>query len=203
MAKHKIGAAVLLSAILIGNCAIISYNHKDDNKEEIEAHAVSETDAASYIPPTSFSTKQYIEYEVPSGDTSFKSYMDYRAITNTNSPQYKLQEEAYTDSDGLRIYGSMGYYMIALGSYYTDTVGDKFRITLDNGETFLAVVGDLKADCHTDGTNRYYPMQNGMKNVVEFIVDTSELDKTAKKMGDISSIKKFEGKVSKIEKILE
>ena len=31
-----------------------------------------------------------VSYSVPDGDTSFKTYMSYKAITNTESAQYQL-----------------------------------------------------------------------------------------------------------------
>lgn len=173
----------------------------------------SSLDQANYIPeatvteshtdsePIMFSTREYIPYSVPDGDTSFKSYMSYKCITNKASKQYKLQQDAWTDKNGLRRYNS--YYMVALGSFYADNVGDMVRITLDNGASFVAIVGDLKADCHTDSTNRYYPMRNGCKNVVEFIVDTSELDSSVRRSGDISTLNYFKGNISSIERIKE
>jgi hypothetical protein len=46
-------------------------------------------------------------------------------------------------------------------------------------------------------------MNDGGKNVIEFIVDTDELDSMARKMGDISFISGFKGNVSTIERIYE
>jgi len=138
--------------------------------------------------------------DVPDGDTSFKSYMDYRCITNRESAQYKLQQKCTTDTDGLRR-TSGGDYVIAVGSYYSDTVGERFKITTEGGE-FYATVGDLKADAHTNRTHQYTAMDGGMKNVIEFVVDVDTLDETAKRMGDISYADgKFEGNVERIEKI--
>lgn len=131
--------------------------------------------------------------------TDFKSYMDYRCITNTNSSQYKLQKYAWTDENGLRRYDD--YYLVALGSYYSSTVGDCFKITLDTGETFDVMVGDCKADCDTDSTHMYHPMRDGSGNVIEFIVDTKELPKEVRRMGTVSAIDIFEGNVESIEKI--
>jgi hypothetical protein len=135
---------------------------------------------------------------VPDGDTSFKSYMDYKCITDSNSPQYKLQGECWTDKNGLRRFGDD--YVIAVGSYYAESVGERLEITLDSGDKFTAVVGDFKADSHTDSTHRYYPMSNGDKNVIEFIVDTGSLDKKAKRMGDISYVDGFEGNIESVTK---
>lgn len=147
-----------------------------------------------------------VSYEVPNGDTSFKTYMGYQAITNTNSAQYKLQQKATTDEHGLRQVDD--YYMVALGSFYAESIGDKFVIELDSGVRIKVIVGDFKADKHTDNTNRYIDIYdiNGnfiSHNVIEFIVDTAILDRTAKDWGDISAIDGFEGNISAIYKLEE
>ena len=133
---------------------------------------------------------------VPDVDTSFKAYMDYRAITDRGSAQWELQQEAETDGNGLRMHG--GRYMIAVGTYYGD-VGDELTVTLDTGESFEAVIGDIKADCDTDPTNRYFPMEQG-GNVIEFIVDVRELPRDARRAGDISEIDGFDGNIKRIER---
>jgi hypothetical protein len=136
-------------------------------------------------------------FSVPDVDSDFKSYMDYRAITNRHSDQYMLQQECSTDPDtGIRVHN--GYYCIALGTYYSSTIGERFKITLDTGEELLCEIGDIKADCHTDDTNRYVPC-NG--NIVEFIVDTKKLPKEVRRMGTLSAIDIFEGSVESIEKL--
>jgi len=132
-------------------------------------------------------------------DTDFKAYMDYRYITCKSSPQYKLQQYAWTDENGLRRYDD--YYLVALGSYYSTTVGDCFKITLDTGETFNVMVGDCKADCDTDSKHMYHPMRDGGGNVIEFIVDTKSLPREVRQMGTVSAIDIFEGNVESIEKI--
>jgi len=138
-------------------------------------------------------------FEVPDVDTEFKAYMDYRAITNTRSSQYKLQKQAWTDENGLRRFDD--YYLVAMGSYYSSTVGDCFKITLDSGETFKCMIGDCKADCDTDSEHMYHPMTEGRGNVIEFIVDTKKLPKEVRTMGTVSAIDIFEGDVESIEKI--
>jgi len=135
-------------------------------------------------------------FSVPDIDSDFKSYMDYRCITNTTSDQYKLQKECETNEYGIREHD--GYYVIALGTYYSTTIGERFKITLDTGEELLCEVGDIKADSDTDKTNRYVPI-NG--NIVEFIVDTKELPKKVRQMGTISAIDIFEGSIESIEKL--
>ncbi|MCL2507977.1 MAG: hypothetical protein FWF05_02240 [Oscillospiraceae bacterium] len=137
------------------------------------------------------------DYEIPQGDTSFKTYTYYTSL-NRNSAQWKLQQEAYTDENGLRKMG--GDYMVALGSYYSGTLGERFLVTLDGGETFTVVVCDFKSDRHTDSANQYSPVNAQMKNVVEFYVDKN-LDSAAKRMGDVSYIEGFKGNITAIEKI--
>jgi ribonucleoside-triphosphate reductase len=104
--------------------------------------------------------------------------MDYRYITDTTSDQWELSQIAYTDEYGLRKVND--YYCVAMGSYYSENVGDKFEITLENGNKFNVIIGDLKQDCHTDATNQYTPVydNNGNfygANVIEFIVVTINL----------------------------
>lgn len=181
----------ILVSLTIGTFKLMDWDKPDD----IQAYSTAEVE--EYHTPTI----TWTEYNVPDGKTSFKSYMSWRAITNTRSDQYRLQQECWTDDNGLRRYDDK--YVIALGSYYTHEIGDTFKITLDNGKSFKAVVGDFKADRHTDSLHQYTPTNDVGKCVVEFVVDTKTLNNTAKKMGDISYIKGFEGNVEKMEKLEE
>lgn len=135
---------------------------------------------------------------VPKIDSSFKTYMDYRAITDRSSKQYQLQESSSTHCNGIRVHKS-GRYVIAIGTYYAEEVGKKLDITLDNGYTFHAIVGDIKQEKHTDPTNKYVPINN---SVLEFVVQTEELPKIATKMGDVSYVdENLQGKVVKIKAV--
>ncbi len=133
---------------------------------------------------------------LPDVNTEFKTYMDYRAITDTCSVQYDLQQEAYTDSLGIRRIGSD--VCVALGTGYASGCGERFEITLDSGNSFTAVVGDIKADSHTDPTNRYVELWEGYGDMVEFIVDTEELDSDIRIMGSIGEYEKYSGSVVSI-----
>lgn len=134
----------------------------------------------------------YTNYDVPSNN-SIKSYMSYRTITSTSSNQYKLQQIAYTGNNGIRMVN--GRYCIAVGSYYTTTIGQYIDVVLENGSVIHGILADCKADEHTDSTNRIHK-EDG--SVVEFVVDTDCLDKTARKMGDISYISDWNSKVVNI-----
>jgi hypothetical protein len=187
--KHILIAAGVAAAIAGTMALALPKDSENENRGIAEAEAVT---------PMVMSAVFTESMSVPDGDTSFKSYMDYKCITDRNSPQYKLQGECWTDKNGLRRFGDD--YVIAVGSYYAESVGERLEITLDSGDKFTAVVGDFKADSHTDSTHRYYPMSNGDKNVIEFIVDTGSLDKKAKRMGDISYVDGFEGNIESVTK---
>jgi len=120
--------------------------------------------------------------------SSFKTYMDYRKL-NSGSPQGALQKQAVTDANGLRTVN--GRYTVAVGSYFSHTIGMPIDVTLDNGTTIQCIIGDAKANQHT--TNNHSVGLRG--DAVEFIVDTRSLNSTAKTRGDISFIPGFEGVV--------
>lgn len=115
-------------------------------------------------------------------NNSFKAYMSYKTITNISSSQYKLQQRATTGKYGIRTVN--GRYCIAVGSYYTTTIGTKIDIVMENSNIIQCVLGDVKADAHTDSLNRANP--NGC--IIEFLVDMNTLDKTCKRMGDMSYV---------------
>ncbi len=139
----------------------------------------------------------YNPMELPSKTKGeFKTYMDYRKITNKSSKQWHLQQLATTNEEGFRLFN--GRYLVAVGTFYADEVGKELRITLEDGTVFLAMVGDIKDNLHTDRTNRYIE-KNG--NIVEFIVDVDKLDPITKKLGNVSN-SGFEGHIAMIEEVI-
>ena len=122
----------------------------------------------------------YIEYIAPI-TSGFKSYMPYTAITSKSSPQYKLQQIAYTGTYGIRQYDNR--YCVAIGTAFNADVGTYFDLILANGTVIPCIVADIKADKHTD-SNNMITIANGC--LTEFIVDSSTLNRKAKRMGDIS-----------------
>lgn len=123
----------------------------------------------------------YTLYDVPT-TSGFKSYMDYRSITSTDSRQYKLQNRyAETGEYGIRMVD--GRYCVAIGSHFTSDIGQYFDLILENGTVIPCVMSDQKADKHTD-SNNIVTMHNGCMS--EFIVDTNSLSDSAKNRGNIS-----------------
>lgn len=126
--------------------------------------------------------------------SDFKSYMDYRAITNTSSTQYKMQQEAYTDENGLRKIGE--HFCVAMSTYYGN-IGDILYVETDKGASWTVILSDVKSDAHTDGTHRYTVSNHCM---MEFIVDTPAMSTSVKRSGTVNSLG-FQGKICYIEKI--
>lgn len=120
---------------------------------------------------------------------TFKSYMSYRAITSTGSPQYKLQRKAYTDGDtGVRMVD--GRYCIAVGPKVATKIGTKLDLMYKNGKIVPAIVADQKS-----GTVDGY--RHGDGSAVEFVVDNSALPRCAKRAGDMSALDEFKGRITK------
>lgn len=143
-------------------------------------------------------TSTSTSYSVPNNGGKFKSYTNYKLLNKNSSQWTKVQcnNNAYTDSNGLRKVGD--YYCVAMGSYYTNTLGDLFEIKTENG-SFKVIICDFKANAHTDSKNQY-TVANGC--IIEFYVDMPTLNSRAKTMGDISYIGgKFAGKIISIVKI--
>ena len=124
--------------------------------------------------------------------SNFKTYMDYRAITNKSSQQWQLQKLAYTDSNGLRKVDDR--FLIAVGSYFTRNIGQKVDVQLGDGTVLPCIVGDAKADGDTingHSTGRH-------NDAIEFIVDQRGLHSVARERGDISYISGFSGNVTSL-----
>jgi hypothetical protein len=135
----------------------------------------------------------YNELELPEeADGKFKTYMDYRKITDKTSKQWKLQEQAWTEERGFRKIGE--HFLVAVGTFYADEVGKELLIEFEDGQQIKAIVGDIKQNKHTDPTNRYVPV-NG--NIVEFIVDVEKLDPEVIRRGDVSWLG-LNGKITSI-----
>lgn len=123
----------------------------------------------------------------------FKSYMSYKAITDRSSKQWQLQQQAYTDENGIRCVD--GRPMIAVGTGWGLVVGDVALVTCDNGNNFEVIIGDIKADAHTLSDNKT-GAANGCR--CEFIVDSSTLNNTVKVMGNVAVLKAYSGYVTDI-----
>ena len=124
-------------------------------------------------------------------DSNRKLYMAYTAVTDTASAQYDLlYNNAYTTPEGLRAVGDR--YCIALGSYYTTTIGQKVDLLLEDGSVVHCILGDCKADCHTNTTHQY---NWGTGNVAEFIVDDSVFSWQCDGSGTVNWVDGLDGRI--------
>jgi hypothetical protein len=187
--------AIVLAVIIWG---ITSRPAQAEETEPVqEAIVEEEDDERWHIPATTYAALEElprISYEVPKAENGAKRFMDYRTITDKTTSQWAIQQDAVTDEYGFRRYGDA--YCVAMGTYYAETCGDVFEITLDSGLTFSALVSDIKRDCDTDETNRH---REG--NVVEFIVDKDAIPEDAAAMGDMSYGTPMQGKVVSIYRV--
>jgi hypothetical protein len=131
---------------------------------------------------------------VPSVSQDFKSYTAYTALSRKSSQWKKIQTIAYSDTNGLRKVGD--YYCVAMGSYYSTTLGDLFKITTNQGNVFEIIICDFKSDRHTNSTHQYTARN---QCITEFYVDYSCFNSAARRAGSISAIDGFGGKITSIE----
>ena len=111
--------------------------------------------------------KRYDSYEIGAcSSNSTKTYMDYRAITARGSRQYQyIRQHMKVDESTGFLYDKDGFIGVALGSYY-GVIGDRYYITLSNGNILPVVKIEEKADADT--VNGCYHESDG--SVIEFVI---------------------------------
>lgn len=105
----------------------------------------------------------------PKAKLGVQTFMCYTAVTARSSAQYKLLNSSQAKDEGL--YRKVaGRYAVALGSFYGSRIGTTYTLTFRQADgtqkTISAVLGDQKADRHTDARNQYHTVDG---SVVEFI----------------------------------
>lgn len=140
------------------------------------------------------------ECSLPVISTNVKLFTDYRSYNLWFTPHYRLQQAAWTDEQGFRRYNDD--YIVALGSYYSVRIGDRFEITLSGGKTFTVIFGDGKADIDCDSRNMYTPCfdyeGNQAANLLEFIIDKDKLPKEIYGYGSLDKLEDFNGDIVKM-----
>lgn len=202
----RIGIALLcLYVFFVFLCCLYGGESMEINDEELVIETItlplipspSSTPMPS-PPPTPTSTPSPTLEPTPTpmpdpfhGQSTFKSYENYKNITNTSSPQYALQQEAYSGDYGIRMVGDR--YCVAMGSHWAKKIGTKLDIYLESGELIKVILGDNKQDQHTLH-DRKVGADN--KDVLEFIVDVDQIPEKVKNCGSFNCI--FTGKVSAV-----
>ena len=131
-----------------------------------------------------------VSYDIPA-NTGKKSWMGCN-LFGAGTRQAALQQMAMTDENGLRTVN--GRYCVAIGSHFGTSIGQCFDLILMDGTRIPCVMGDQKADCHTDAQNIF----TGNGCCSEFIVEQSALNPAAKQSGSVSSINGWNSPVMKI-----
>lgn len=142
---------------------------------------------------------QWVEMDVPSNN-SFKSYMDYRKVTDIKSEQYAFLQICEDSACGIML--SEGRYCIAVGSYYTTEIGTRIDLVMENSSIVPCIVAECKNNDHTDTLNQQHLVD---KSVIEFVVNVDNLsDYVRYTRGDCSFCDpRLEGEISSIRVYLE
>ena len=170
----------------------IGYDEESSNDSSEESGVESLIEQTACVKEVD---ESYESLEIPYGQTDCFLYMDYRAITDTSSKQWELQQSAWTDWQGFRRIGDD--YCVALGTFYGQ-VGDRFRITTDCGNVYTVQMADAKG---YDSNGWYHVAGNGKINLVEFIVATECLPSEVTLFGDCGVLDNIGGNVVSIERI--
>lgn len=140
------------------------------------------------------------EVALPDIPTNMKFCTDYRCYNIDGTPHKRLQSVSYTDELGCRRYNDD--YCVGLGSFYSERIGDRFEVTLDTGNIFTIITGDMKADCDTDINNMYTPCINyeseNCANVLEFIIDDDVVSEKMYAYGSLDYHDEFKGNIIKM-----
>lgn len=131
-------------------------------------------------------------YKTP-GNSSWKTFMDSDTIKTKSTNQWRLKQMYVTSDYGIRTFN--GRYAIAIGTAFNVPAGTYVDVKLSTGKVLPCIVGDIKRDCDTGADNMQVPV-NG--NVVEFIVDTETLAKSAKIRGNLNVLPELEGDIVSI-----
>jgi len=192
-----VAIVVLIALIIIG----FTINETQNIRTEVKTLSGQVEAIETRIPELNATESREIPISMPrydslplpnASDGSFKSWENWEKITNQNSKQYHLQQLAYTDNLGFRRFN--GYYLISLGQFYSNKIGQRFQIQFGEGRIIDVMIGDVKAD--KDCVDRMYCKGDG--SIVEFIVDVGVMDKTVLAGGNLS-ILNMQGRVLSIE----
>lgn len=131
------------------------------------------------------------KYAETNGKHGWKPWARHTAVTNKQSPQYKLEQVAKTDELGRRIVQDARgewRFLVALPVYWAggtfQDVGRLVDIKMANGTVLKCVLADIKKIEHSyKGEGKYG--SNG--EVIEVICDGSRLIPAVKKSGNASN----------------
>jgi len=162
---------------------------ENDQLQEELAELQSENDEiqADYHALVTLLNNEEPEYREICSTGTFKSWMDYRAITDSSSKQWQLQQSATTDPYyGLRLYGE--YVMVAMGPQY-GPVGAKYLIQFQDRSVIKVIISDIKHQGCTSSDG----------SMLEMLVDAKVLPLNIKTSGNFDSV--FHGRIIEIREV--
>jgi len=165
------------------------------NKNIPDSSSAASIPATPTIEPTAMPTEQptitpttvtidltpnYLE--LPKGSTGeFKSIENASSITDQDSKQWHFKQLWRTDNLGFKRFGN--YYIVAMGTFYAQYIGQIFLITFEERE-ILCMIGDVKRD--SDCINQMYDKRD--KSIVEFVVDETVMSDSIQSLGNLSTL---------------
>lgn len=180
-------------------------NNEPLNEKPVEVM----TKAESKLLPDDIATNMITcePYQVITYDENGKIVYDeneqplYKSAFVSNSYQYKLQQECFTDPEtGIRYYNSDGkrYLCAAMAGAYGVEIGHTYNITLKNGYSFDVILSDFK---HPIDDVRYDDYGDVTQNydgeealcIIEFVVDMVYVPKVVKDVGTMTALDLFGG----------
>lgn len=169
-------------------------NINTDLQTQLEMITLQKRELFQQIVELKMQLKQDPTVEEPNVD--FKTYMSYSAITDHTSRQWILQQQALTNEDGIRCID--GIPMVAVGTGWGLSVGDTAVVICENGNYFTVIIGDIKADVHTEADNKT-SILTGCR--CEFIVEIDKLADNVRLSGNMATLEKYSGYVTHIRAI--
>lgn len=171
-----------------------------DQTTEDQFNALKDSDGEKQISLSEVALCEATSYNVSDGtgkcNSAVRTHMAYTKVTSRSSAQYALlnSEDAYTDKKtGLRMY--QGRYCIAVGSGYTQKIGSKIDLVMEDGSIIQCVLGDCKADKDTDAETHTYCKWDG--SVAEFIIDNEYFNTNTTHNPVNTALNQF-GKIKKV-----
>lgn len=99
------------------------------------------------------------------------TYEPVRLITCESAPSYiETHAEGVTVDEESGILMKDGKYMVAIGTGYGFECGKAITLFMEDGQMIDCYIGDIKADCDTDPSNKYQKYDG---SVIEFIINDS------------------------------
>ena len=124
----------------------------------------------------------------------------YKNAFAANSEQAMLQEDCFTDENGIRYYKTGGKKCLcaALATAYSAEIGTVFAVTLHCGEKMYVICADFKNPLSEAGEPVYgtpctnYDGEDAL-GLIEFVVDWTKLPRVVKDAGTFTILPNFGG----------